>query len=794
MQQCLKCGIERRALELRCEQCDTPFSYFSEGQLIKPGNYLLKTVGLSGDSEIVWRAEIYGPDGSRDSQLRELAPPSGEVGKLRKILFDWSQRCRNSGSAIPELLTVFTEKDHLCTVWTLAPSTTLEDFVQTNAASLPRLEALWKSALGNLRQLHSAADDFGHGGIGSAAVHIVGNGTSERVLFAPPSLTAYAEARSGSPVRLLDLKLLGEAFQAAGERILENSIPDGPRDHWTNGPVQAGIQWACGDRCEPATSPGAVLTYMDEVAFAHDKEQLGLWELARNAYVRAAIVARTAFVVDAIRRCEIAASPSGEPPQHPQPTAVSAASQAAPISAPASGSKPPAPPPVAAEPPIPPQPVSPSVAPPSYPAGPKTEKPRAATVPKMEVTAATIPVPIMAPPYPDRKTAPAISVPQPQPEAPRPFVQAPEILANPPSSAAPLPPASPETAGGPEINPGAAPAQSAAASITSSAPKALPPPTRAMAVEIPRKGPKTRSGATAANRSSLPRIGVTSPARRVWIPAVGLLVLGALGVAAWLFHSDSRLNQALALIQKGELVSLDKRKPGAYDLYRQIIKADGPQSGPARAIADAAQPRLDEQIKRALALHYADSNSKEVNWTEMSLITKWREELSAGSEPKIIAEARFCQGMEKLEEGQLAAAILAFDGSQDAAPGWALPRNGKARALFRQGRPNDAEAAYREAVQLDSKWAQPLLNLGNLYMESFNDLDKAEQEYRAALAIQPDLLVADYFLGVLYHSKGAGFYTQSCTSLQRATATSGPRTLDAHMVQYANELMLSVCR
>jgi hypothetical protein len=56
------------------------------------------------------------------------------------------------------------------------------------------------------------------------------------------------------------------------------------------------------------------------------------------------------------------------------------------------------------------------------------------------------------------------------------------------------------------------------------------------------------------------------------------------------------------------------------------------------------------------------------------------------------------------------------------------------------------------------------------------------------------LPVANYDLGVLYHTKGAQFFPRSCQALRNATATANPLGLDAHMVGFAKDLMQIVCR
>jgi tetratricopeptide (TPR) repeat protein len=66
---------------------------------------------------------------------------------------------------------------------------------------------------------------------------------------------------------------------------------------------------------------------------------------------------------------------------------------------------------------------------------------------------------------------------------------------------------------------------------------------------------------------------------------------------------------------------------------------------------------------------------------------------------------------------------------------------------------SDAEAALKEAAQLDPPSALPHIHLGNLY-DDLNRPAAAEAEYRRALALEPREASAHFNLGLLLHGSG----------------------------------------
>jgi len=87
-----------------------------------------------------------------------------------------------------------------------------------------------------------------------------------------------------------------------------------------------------------------------------------------------------------------------------------------------------------------------------------------------------------------------------------------------------------------------------------------------------------------------------------------------------------------------------------------------------------------------------------------------------------------------------------------------------------------AEAAYRQAIQLDPSLANALTNLGNLMFKR-GRTQEAEQFYRRALALDPEQPEAFYNLGFLLYDRGE--VVEAITSFKRALA-SDPSFADAH--------------
>jgi Flp pilus assembly protein TadD len=65
----------------------------------------------------------------------------------------------------------------------------------------------------------------------------------------------------------------------------------------------------------------------------------------------------------------------------------------------------------------------------------------------------------------------------------------------------------------------------------------------------------------------------------------------------------------------------------------------------------------------------------------------------------------------------------------------------------------DAEARFKEAVQVDPKNADAHVNLGNLF-DDLRRASDAEREYRAAMALDPKGVSARYNLGLLLMARG----------------------------------------
>ena len=80
------------------------------------------------------------------------------------------------------------------------------------------------------------------------------------------------------------------------------------------------------------------------------------------------------------------------------------------------------------------------------------------------------------------------------------------------------------------------------------------------------------------------------------------------------------------------------------------------------------------------------------------------------------------------------------------APSDARAQNNFGSALKDLGRPEEAEASYRQAIALEPDFAEAHFNLGKALRE-LDRLEEAESSYRQAIALKPDFADAHYNLG-----------------------------------------------
>jgi tetratricopeptide (TPR) repeat protein len=74
--------------------------------------------------------------------------------------------------------------------------------------------------------------------------------------------------------------------------------------------------------------------------------------------------------------------------------------------------------------------------------------------------------------------------------------------------------------------------------------------------------------------------------------------------------------------------------------------------------------------------------------------------------------------------------------------------------LSRQGRPDEAIAAYREAIRIRPDSAEAHCNLGNILAREKHDFPAAEVAFREALRLRPDFAIAHHSLGNVLSEQG----------------------------------------
>jgi len=98
-------------------------------------------------------------------------------------------------------------------------------------------------------------------------------------------------------------------------------------------------------------------------------------------------------------------------------------------------------------------------------------------------------------------------------------------------------------------------------------------------------------------------------------------------------------------------------------------------------------------------------------------------------------------------------------------PGQPYLLNELGNSLLLQGRRQDAETRYKQAVALDDGFAAAWNNLG-VVRASMGKLTPAEQAYRKAVKIQPNYALAWYNLGAVLDARNR--YTEAIDAYRRA--------------------------
>lgn len=117
------------------------------------------------------------------------------------------------------------------------------------------------------------------------------------------------------------------------------------------------------------------------------------------------------------------------------------------------------------------------------------------------------------------------------------------------------------------------------------------------------------------------------------------------------------------------------------------------------------------------------------------------------------AEALRSLGAEHLQQGRLDEAEAAYREALELEPDFAEAHFKLGNILFAMDRLDAAEACYRRAVELDPDYVKALYNLGNTLRQT-GRLDEAEHCYRRVAAIDPHYTNAHNNLGVLLMDQG----------------------------------------
>jgi Tfp pilus assembly protein PilF len=113
----------------------------------------------------------------------------------------------------------------------------------------------------------------------------------------------------------------------------------------------------------------------------------------------------------------------------------------------------------------------------------------------------------------------------------------------------------------------------------------------------------------------------------------------------------------------------------------------------------------------------------------------------------------YLQGLALHEEGKFKEAEAAFRQAIERKSNYAEAYNELGVILIDQGKPGDAEEACRKAIALKPDYAVPYHNLGNALVNQERPVE-AEEAFRKAIKLKPDLVIAYNSLGIALMDQG----------------------------------------
>jgi tetratricopeptide (TPR) repeat protein len=133
-------------------------------------------------------------------------------------------------------------------------------------------------------------------------------------------------------------------------------------------------------------------------------------------------------------------------------------------------------------------------------------------------------------------------------------------------------------------------------------------------------------------------------------------------------------------------------------------------------------------------------------------------------------------GQALARQGKLEEAIAAYREAIRLEPDYADSHFNLGIALRIQGKPEEAIAEYREAIRLEPDYVKPHLNLGYALGKQGKS-EEAIAEYREAIRLQPDYALAHYNLGRVLHDQGKLEEAIACWHHLLEIAPTDSRTL-----------------
>ncbi len=270
------------------------------------------------------------------------------------------------------------------------------------------------------------------------------------------------------------------------------------------------------------------------------------------------------------------------------------------------------------------------------------------------------------------------------------------------------------------------------------------------------------------------------PKKSGWVWKAVLVLVPIIGIIY--FVATATMREFTGFVDNRRLVNTVG--PSALSAYQKAVSEKGATSSLVKSMNEKALPVLQDVSKNALDAWRTESElsrsssqgpntqSPISSWDDMVRLQEWL--LQIDPTPRSRAQYAYARGNVAIEQRRWDEARQQFEAALQNLPNWPLALNGVGKAYVGLKDYQMADKYYHLASQADTSWYYPHFNLGALYRDLLRNFNASEQEFRAAIQLDPNRPSFHLGLGLAYYMHGREYWSAACSEFRTMRSTNKP--------------------